>query len=90
MSATAYVGRYPTYMPKKKTSLYLDTTVDRALGIRAAELGITKAELIRRALRDAAAGQVRPKPRAIALLDDGGTPIARDIDAYLDETGFGE
>jgi plasmid stability protein len=77
-------------MAMKKTSLYLDDAIDRALAIRAAEQGITKAELIRTALREAAAGPARPRPRAIALVDDGKPPIARDIDAYLENTGFAE
>lgn len=84
------VGRYPTCMPMKKTSLYLDEAVDRELAVRAAEQGVTKAELIRSALGAAAAAPGRARPQAVALVDDGRPGIARDLDAYLDETGFGD
>jgi hypothetical protein len=77
-------------MTMKKTSLYIDDSIDRALAVRAAEQGITKAELIRSSLGAVAAGPRRVKPRAIALIQDGKPSIARDIDSYLDETGFGE
>ncbi len=35
----------------KKTSIYLEDELDRALALRAAEEGVTKAEFIRRALK---------------------------------------
>jgi hypothetical protein len=38
----------------RKTSIYIEPDVDIALARRAAAEGTTKAELIRRALRDAA------------------------------------
>ncbi len=74
----------------KKTSLYIDEAVDRALAVRAAEQGVTKAELIRSALGDAASRPRRVKPQAVALVKDGKPGIARDLDAYLNETSFGE
>jgi hypothetical protein len=74
----------------KKTSLYIDDSVDRALAVRAAERGITKAELIRSALGAVAADPHRAKPQAIALVKDGKPEIARDIDSFLDATGFCE
>lgn len=77
-------------MAMKKTSLYIDEEVDRALAVRAAEQGVTKAELIRTALGDIASRPGRVKPRAVALVKDGKPSIARDLDAYLAETGFGE
>jgi hypothetical protein len=77
-------------MPMKKTSLYIDEEVDHALAVRAAERGVTKAELIRDALGDVASRPGRVKPQAVALVKDGKPGIARDLDAYLDETGFGE
>jgi hypothetical protein len=77
-------------MAMKKTSLYIDDSIDRALAVRAAEQGITKAELIRSTLGAVASGSRQVKPRAVALVRDGKAGIARDIDAYLDETGFGE
>jgi hypothetical protein len=77
-------------MAMKKTSLYIDDSIDRALAVRAAERGITKAELIRSSLSAVVSRPHRIKPRAIALVADGKPGIARDIDSYLDETGFGE
>lgn len=77
-------------MAMKKTSLYIDDEVDRALAVRAAAEGVTKAELIRLTLGAAVAAQARVKPRAVALVEDGQPSIARDIDAFLESTGFGE
>jgi hypothetical protein len=77
-------------MAMKKTSLYIDDSVDRALAICAAERGVTKAELIRTTLGAVVFSPVRVKPKAVALVRDGKQPIARDLDAYLHSTGFGE
>lgn len=77
-------------MAMKKTSLYIDADVDHALAVRAAERGITKAELIRIALGDVAAAPPNVKPRAVGVVRDGKPAVARDIDAFLAETGFGE
>jgi hypothetical protein len=77
-------------MAVKKTSLYLDEEVDRALAVRAAEQGVTKAELIRLTLAGLVSGPPRVKPRAVAVVRDGKPGIARDVDSYLGETGFGE
>jgi plasmid stability protein len=84
------IGRYPTSMAMKKTSLYIDDEVDRALAVRAAAEGVTKAELIRLTLGAAVAAPSRPRPKAIGIVKDGQPPIARDLDAYLASTGFGE
>jgi len=53
----------------KKTSLYLDEDVDHGLARRAAEEGITKAELIRRTLAAVIARPQRPRPEAVGLED---------------------
>jgi hypothetical protein len=74
----------------KKTSLYLDPDLDEALARRAADEGLTKAEFIRRALTGALSKPPRVKPEAVALVKDGKASIARDVDAYLASTGFGE
>jgi hypothetical protein len=73
----------------KKTSIYIDPEVDRALGRRAAAEGTTKAELIRHALADAATVTTRAKPRACGVFDGPGD-LSRNVDRYLAETGFGE
>ena len=71
----------------KKTSIYLDPDVDRALSRRAIAEGTTKAALIRAALAEAAG--IRPRPRAVAVFSGPGD-LARNVDKYLAETGFGE
>ncbi|MCW3038829.1 MAG: CopG family transcriptional regulator [Solirubrobacterales bacterium] len=75
----------------KKTSVYLDDALDHALAQRAAEEGLTKAELIRRTLSGAVQRPKRPKFEGIGIIDDGGpTDMAANVDRYLTETGFGE
>lgn len=73
----------------KKTSIYLDDELDVALSRRAAAEGTTKAELIRRTLRDATRGAGPVRPRAVGVFT-GPPDLARKADAYLAETGFGE
>ena len=73
----------------KKTSLYLDGELDEALARRAADEGLTKAELIRRILLGALQRPPRAKPLVgVFRSTDGG--VAHDIDRALRETGFGE
>jgi hypothetical protein len=73
----------------KKTSIYLEADVDRALERRAAAEGTTKAALIRLALAEATASAARPRPRACGVFD-GPEDLAREADSYLAQTGFGE
>jgi hypothetical protein len=73
----------------KKTSLYIDPAVDRALSQRAAAEGITKAELVRRVLADAVAGRSGPRPRAPGVFE-GPRDLGVGAERYLAETGFGE
>ena len=72
----------------KKTSIYLEPDLDRALARLAAEQGISKAEAIRRALAEAVAG----RRRRIAAIGVGEGPggVADDADRHLVETRFGE
>jgi hypothetical protein len=72
----------------KKTSIYIEPDVDVALARRAAAEGTTKAELIRRALRDAASGSVRVRPRARGVFT-GPTDLAVNADEHLADSGFG-
>lgn len=74
----------------KKTSLYLDPDLDEALARRAADEGLTKAELIRRTLAAAMQKPRRPKPQAIGIIHSGRTDLSENIETYLAETGFGE
>jgi len=72
----------------KKTSLYLDPETDRALMRLAATQGITKAEAIRRALKQAVAKAPPPRLSAIGV-GEGPGDVAGDVDRHLAETGFG-
>jgi hypothetical protein len=72
----------------KKTSLYLEPEVDAALAHIAQQQGITKAELIRRTLRDAAAAAPRPQVTAIGI-GEGPGDVSADVDKHLTDTGFG-
>lgn len=73
----------------KKTSIYLEADVDVALTRRATELGTTKAELIRSALRDAAGSSVGVKPRARGAFA-GPSDLAERADDHLAASGFGD
>jgi predicted transcriptional regulator len=73
----------------KKTSIYIDDDVDVALTRRAAAENTTKAELIRAALREAAACSLRVKPRARGVFA-GPADLAARADEHLSESGFGE
>jgi hypothetical protein len=72
----------------KKTSIYLEPELDRALARLARERGITKAEVIRRALADAVGPSRRPRLRAIGVIAEGPTDVSENVDRYL--AGFGE
>jgi len=72
----------------KKTSLYVEADLDLALDRLAEAAGLSKAEVIRRALRDAVARAERPRLTAIGV-GEGPGDVADDIDRHLDETGFG-
>jgi hypothetical protein len=73
----------------KKTSIYIESDVDVALARRAAAEGTTKAELIRKALRDAAGRSLRVKPQARGAFR-GPADLASRADEHLAESGFGE
>ena len=51
--------------------------------------GTTKAELIRQALRDAAGGSLRVKPRARGVFS-GPVDLASNAEEHLAASGFGE
>ena len=73
----------------KKTSIYIEPDIDLALARRAAAEGTTKAEVIRQALRAAAAGSLRVKPRARGVFS-GPADLSAHVDEHLTESGFGE
>lgn len=72
----------------KKTSIYLDPSLERAVSRLAEARGVTKAEVIRRALADAVAGAPRPRISAIGV-GEGPGDVAGAVDRHLEETGFG-
>jgi len=73
----------------KKTSLYIDSDVDAALSRRAAELGTSKADVIRSALREAAAASLRVKPRARGVFS-GPPDLSERVDEHLSSSSFGQ
>jgi Ribbon-helix-helix protein, copG family len=72
----------------KKTSLYLDPDLDEALARRAADEGLTKAELIRSLLAGALQRPPRPKPSVAVFRSTDGGSVRRDLDRWME--GFGE
>jgi hypothetical protein len=76
-------------IPVKKTSIYIEPDVDIALARRAAAEGITKAELIRQALREAAGTSLRVKPRARGVFS-GPADLSARVDEHLTKSRFGE
>jgi Ribbon-helix-helix protein, copG family len=73
----------------RKTSIYLDPAVDRALARRATAEGTTKAALIRAALVAATAPATRAKPLGCGVFAGPGD-LSTNVDEYLAKTGFGE
>jgi hypothetical protein len=71
----------------KKTSIYLEPELDRALARLARERGITKAEAIRRALAEAVSGARRPRIAAIGVAEGPGD-LSTETDRHL-AGGFG-
>lgn len=72
----------------KKITVYLDPETDRALDRLAKAQGISKAEVIRRALRGAVQGVERLRVTAIGV-GPGPGDVADNVDRHLEETGFG-
>ena len=75
------------YVRVKKSSIYLDPDLDRALGHAAARQGLSKAEYIRQTLSAAVAGDVAVRPSGIGVFE-GPSDLAANADRHL--AGFGE
>lgn len=73
----------------KKTSIYLEPSLDEALAKRAADEGLSKAEFIRRSLASVVGRPKRPKLSSGVYSGDGES-AANNVDRWLAETGFGE
>ena len=71
----------------KKSSIYLEPELDRALSHAAARQKLSKAEFIRQALSAAVAGEATVRPTGIGVFD-GPSDLAANADRHLD--GFGE
>jgi hypothetical protein len=74
----------------KKTSIYLEPELDRALTRYASARGISKAEAIRRAISEIVGKTRRPRLRAIGVIRSGASDVSSNVDRYLAETGFGK
>jgi predicted transcriptional regulator len=72
----------------KKTTVYLEPELDYALGRLATKRRVSKAEVIRAALRDAARQSERPRITAIGVANGPGD-VADNVDRHLADTGFG-
>ena len=72
----------------KKTTVYLEPELDHALVRLAATRRVSKAEVIRAALRVAAMHVERPRITGIGLAHGPGD-VADNIDRHLAETSFG-
>lgn len=74
---------YHTYV--EKTTVYFPAELKRAVNRYASRRGLSEAEVIRRAVADAVAGDEIPRPRSALFSSD--VLMADDVDAHLD--GFG-
>ncbi len=79
-------GWYPISV--KKTSLYLDPELDRAVARLAEARGVSKAEVVRRSLESAVAGLPRVRISAIGV-GEGPGDVADGVDRHLRDSGFG-
>ena len=73
----------------KKTTVYLDASLDRQLSRMAESEGITKAEVIRRNLSRSVLEFERPRIKAIGV-GRGPGDVADNADRHLSETDFGK
>jgi Ribbon-helix-helix protein, copG family len=72
----------------KKSSIYLDPELDRALSHAAARQKLSKAEFIRQTLAAAVADEAVVRPTGIGVFD-GPRDLAANADRHL-EAGFGD
>jgi hypothetical protein len=72
----------------KKSSIYLDPELDRALSHAAARQKLSKAEFIRQTLTAAVADEAVVRPTGIGVFD-GPRDLAANVDRHLQD-GFGD
>lgn len=73
----------------KRTTIYLDPELEVLLKLEAAKRNQPMAELIRDAVRSHFTGS-SDEPPGIGAFRSGRSTTAEDVDAALDELGFGE
>jgi predicted transcriptional regulator len=73
---------------RRKTTIYLDDDLDRDLERAARARGVSKAEVIRSALRELVKNIDRPVITAIGV-GNGPGDVAANVDRHLRETDFG-
>ncbi len=73
----------------KRTTVYLDSETEVLLKLQAAKRKRPAADLIREAVRSYFASEVEELP-GIGAFDSGRGDTASDVDAALDESGFGD
>lgn len=73
----------------KKTSIYIEPELDRALASQAAREGLTKAELIRQALAREVAQSKRPDLHGIGVFEGPGD-VSENVNRYLVDAASGE
>lgn len=72
----------------KKTTVYLEPSMDRDLQRIAEEEGVSKAQVIREALEVRTAEVTFPRFTSIGVIKGGPTDMSQNVDRYLE--GFGE
>ena len=72
----------PSRLDGHASSVYLEVDVDRALDRLAEQQGVTKAEVIRSALRNATSNLERRRIQAIGIAHGPGD-VAGDVDRHL-------
>jgi predicted transcriptional regulator len=72
---------------RRKTTIYLDDDLERDLERAARQRGVSKAEVIRVALREAVKNVNRPVITAIGV-GEGPGDVAADVDRHLRDSGF--
>lgn len=77
---------YPTFV--KKTSLYLESELDRAVARVAAAEGRSKADVMREAIAVRVSGSTRARITAIGV-GHGVGDVADNVDRYLADSDFG-
>ncbi|MBA3886568.1 MAG: ribbon-helix-helix protein, CopG family [Acidobacteria bacterium] len=74
----------------KRTTIYLEPELEVLLKLEVLRQKRPMAELVREAVQAYVTREPRQPPPGAGAFDSGGTDTASDVDAALEETGFGE